>query len=136
MKKVLIDTNAYAAFKRGDEGAVDIVRLADQLGICSIVLGELLSGFMAGSKEEKNRKELSDFLISPRVTMLMVTNETAEFYSRIFVQLKRQARPIPSNDLWIAAIAMEHGYSVFTYDKHFGQIDNLLTCLSPNQLLP
>ncbi len=136
MKKILLDTNAYAAFKNGNEEAVEIVRMAEQIGFSSIVLGELISGFILGNREELNRKELSEFLCAPRVSMLMVDNETSEYYARIFQQLRRQGQPIPSNDLWIAATAIQHGFTVFTYDKHFSSIDNLITCQSSGMLYP
>lgn len=136
MKNILLDTNAYAAFKNGAKAAIEIIRMAEKIGISTIVMGELLAGFIIGSKEEKNRKELSEFLCSPRVTLLMADNETSEYYARLFHQLRQKGQPIPTNDLWIAATAMQHGYAVFTYDKHFSNIENLLTCRSPQQLLP
>ncbi len=136
MKKILLDTNAYAAFKNGNEEAVEIVRMAEQIGFSSIVLGELVSGFILGNREELNRKELSEFLCAPRVSMLMVDNETSEYYARIFQQLRRQGQSIPTNDLWIAAAAIQHGFTVFTYDKHFSNIDNLITCQSSGTLYP
>jgi tRNA(fMet)-specific endonuclease VapC len=136
MKKILLDTNGYAAFKNGQDDAVEIVRIADQIGVSSVVLGELIAGFILGTREEKNRKELSTFLCVPRVTLLMVDNETSEYFARIFQQLRRKGQPIPTNDLWIAATALQHGYTVFTYDKHFSNIENLLTCQASAQLLP
>jgi tRNA(fMet)-specific endonuclease VapC len=136
MKKILLDTNGYAAFKNGQDDAVEIVRIADQIGVSSVVLGELIAGFILGTREEKNRKELSTFLCVPRVTLLMVDNETSEYYARIFQQLRRKGQPIPTNDLWIAATALQHGYTVFTYDKHFSNIENLLICQASAQLLP
>ncbi len=136
MKKILIDTNAYAAFKNGNQEAVEILRMVEQIGISSIVMGELLAGFIIGSKEERNRKELSTFLCSPRITFPVINNETSEYYARLFHQLRRKGQPIPSNDLWIAATAIQYGYTVFTYDKHFSNIDNLITCHSPAQLFP
>ena len=136
MKKVLLDTNAYVAFKKGKPGAIEILQMAGSIGICSVVLGELLSGFVNGSKETLNRLELAHFFDSPRVLLLPVDDETAEFYARIFHQLKRKGRPIPTNDLWIAAAAMQHGYAVFSYDKHFQDIENLPSCHHPTDLLP
>ena len=136
MKKILLDTNAYAAFKNGNKDAVEIIRRVEQIAISTVVMGELLAGFIIGSKEERNRKELSDFLCSPRVIFLMADNETSEYYARLFHQLRLKGQPIPTNDLWIAATALQHGYTVFTYDKHFSNIDNLITCHSPAQLFP
>jgi len=126
MRKILFDTNAYVAFKRGEETAINIVRLADKIGICSVVLGELLAGFELGSRKAKNCLELKEFLSSPRVHVLTISGKTANFYANIFCQLKQKGKPVPSNDMWIAASALENGFHVYTYDKHFGAIDGLL----------
>jgi predicted nucleic acid-binding protein len=126
MKKILIDTNAYAAFKKNDAYAVNTFKTMEYIGINIIVLGELLSGFMGGTREATHRKELDQFLDSPRVHLVQVDEETAEFYARIYWDLKRKGRPIPSNDLWVAASAMRHGLALFTYDEHFGNIDGLI----------
>ncbi len=126
MKKILFDTNAYVAFKRGDEVAIDIARLSDKIGVSAIVLGELLAGFELGSRKAKNCLELKQFLDSSRVIELKISGPTANFYANIFRQLKQKGKPIPSNDMWIAASALENGFHVYTYDKHFGEIDGLL----------
>ncbi len=136
MKKILLDTNAYAAFKNGNKDAIEIIRLVEKIGISSIVLGELIAGFILGNREELNRKELSEFLCSPRVTLLLIDNETSEYYARIFQQLRKKGQPIPTNDLWIAATSIQHGFTIFTYDKHFSDIDNLIICQSPEMLYP
>lgn len=136
MKNILLDTNAYVAFKRGVQDAVDIVRLAEQIGVSIIVMGELLAGFVSGGQESRNRQELSEFLSSPRIRIFLADDGTVEYYARIFRQLKNKGKPIPTNDLWIAATAMQHGFAVFTYDDHFSSIDNLLVCRAPEILLP
>ena len=136
MKRILFDTNAYAAFKRGDPGAAEVVRLADRIGMNTVVLGELLAGFSGGSHEERNRRELAEFLRSPRVEMLPLGSGTAEHYARAFQALRRKGRPIPTNDLWIAASALEHGYAVYTHDEHFQVIEGLVTGKTPATFLP
>lgn len=136
MKKILLDTNAYVAFKKGNPDAIETLQLAEIIGICPVVLGELLAGFVNGSKETGNRLEMARFFDSPRVELLQLDNETAEFYAQIFHQLKNKGKPIPTNDLWIAASAIQHGYAIFTYDKHFLNIENLLICCNPADLLP
>ena len=136
MKKILVDTNAYGAFKRGESSAVEVMRLADRIGLSTVVVGELLAGFAGGGREERNRRELSGFLSSPRVDMLPVSGQTAEYYPLTFQLQRRKGRPIPTNDLWIAATALEHGFSVFTYDDHFGSIEGLLSGSRPEAFLP
>ncbi len=93
-------------------------------------MGELLSGFKGGTKESINRKELEQFLDSPRVNLLPLDEETAEFYARIYWDVKKKGKPIPTNDLWVAASAMRHGLALFTYDEHFA-ISPGLFCIRP-----
>jgi tRNA(fMet)-specific endonuclease VapC len=135
LKAVLLDTNAYSAFKQGRDEAREIIRRADRLAISSIVLGELLGGFAAGSRDAHNRKELVEFLASPRVHTLPVTGATADYYARIYATLRRKGRPIPTNDLWIAASALEHGHGLFSYDAHFAEIDGLIAGSTPEVFL-
>jgi tRNA(fMet)-specific endonuclease VapC len=125
MRPVLLDTNAYAAFMLGAAEVVDVVAHADKLYLNSIVLGELLAGFAAGTREPKNRAELARFLDSPRIEILPVTAETADSYALIYAGLRRRGQPIPTNDLWIAASALEHGAALLTRDAHFSHIDGL-----------
>jgi tRNA(fMet)-specific endonuclease VapC len=126
MKKILIDTNAYAAFKKNDAAAVNVFKTVEYIGINIIVVGELLSGFMGGTREVANREELDQFLDSPRVNIIQLDEETAEFYAKVYWDLKKKGKPIPTNDLWVAASAMRHGLLLFTYDEHFYSIEGLL----------
>ena len=126
MKRILIDTNAYAAFKRNDPVALEVFRSSEHIGINMVVLGELYSGFKGGSREAMNRKELAQFLDSPRVGAILIDEETAEFYAKIYWDLKKKGKPVPSNDIWVAASAMQHGLALFTYDDHFKSVDGLL----------
>ena len=135
MKKILLDTNGYVAFKRGNEEALHIVQKTSVIGFSVIVLGELLAGFSSGSKESTNRQELKAFLDSPRVILLTTSDATSEFYAKVFSGLKQKGKPIPTNDLWIAATALEHGHAIFTYDRHFKEIDGLLVGNKPSDLL-
>lgn len=82
-------------------------------------MGELLSGFRGGTKESTNRKELEQFLDSPRVNLLTLDEETAEHYAKIYREVKKKGKPIPTNDLWVAASAMRHALAIFSYDEHF-----------------
>ena len=126
MKRIILDTNFYAAFKKNEAPAVGLLRRADFVGVSTVVLGELLAGFRCGSREYLNRQELDEFLDSPRVDILPIDDETAEFYAQVFQELKKKGRPIPSNDLWLAASALQHGLALATFDDHFSSISGLL----------
>jgi tRNA(fMet)-specific endonuclease VapC len=126
MSKLLIDTNIYSEALRGNAEIVAILRQVSHIGISSISIGELLSGFRAGNREKENRQELGIFLDSPRVTIYMVDENTAEYYSSILNQLKKSGKPVPTNDIWIAASAFQHGLQLYTLDHHFSHIQGLL----------
>jgi len=126
MRRIAIDTNIYASFKANDKRVVEAFRNCDFIGVDITVIAELFSGFSLGGKEKRNRQELEAFLNSPRVEMLLHDLETAEYYALIVRRLKAKGRPIPTNDIWIAANAMKHGLALYSFDGHFGQIEGLL----------
>lgn len=129
MKRIIIDTNFYVAFKRNDAEAVSLLQRADYIGVNTVILGELLAGFRCGNKERDNRAELDRFLDSARVNLLAVDDETSEFYAQVFSELRQKGRPIPSNDLWLAASALQHGLALATFDDHFTHISSILLAL-------
>ena len=126
MKKVLIDTNIYSLAMKGDATVVNALRKIDQIGFSAVSVGELFSGFKGGRREDKNREELNIFLDSPRVVVHAIGVDTAEFYASILNNLKLAGTPIPTNDIWIAAVAFQHGYKLFTKDKHFESVPGLI----------
>jgi tRNA(fMet)-specific endonuclease VapC len=126
MKKVLIDTNIYSLAMKGDVAIVNALRKIDQIGFSAISAGELFSGFKGGNREDENREELNIFLDSPRVVVHTIDVATADFYASILNNLKVSGTPIPTNDIWIAAVAFQHGYKLFTKDKHFDLVPGLV----------
>jgi tRNA(fMet)-specific endonuclease VapC len=123
--KVLLDTNAYSALRRGQEIVADRVRRSEEVLLSVVVVGELLFGFQNGSRYEENSWALRSFLEDPNVRLLPVTWETADLFGRISAALRKKGRPIPTNDLWIAAHAMEANADLISSDPHFGHIDAL-----------
>jgi predicted nucleic acid-binding protein len=123
---LLIDTNIYSHALRGDESVTSVLQGASRIGLSSISVGELLSGFKGGSNEKVNRDELAQFLDSPRVEVHAVTENTAEFYAAILDNLRKAGTPIPTNDIWIAAVAQEHGLRLYSLDRHLAAIPGLL----------
>lgn len=135
MRPILIDTNAYVAFKRGEDSIVEVIRHAETIAISPIVLGELLGGFECGSKIKKNRDELQQFLQSSRIRVFSLTSDTANFYSQVYSCLRNKGKPLPSNDMWIAAQALENGCILCSYDKHFKEIEGLISGTSLAELM-
>lgn len=127
MRPILLDTNGYSAFKVGDPPILQILQSAEVIVMSPVVLGELLGGFANGNREKQNREELQKFLASSRVQIFPITADTAVFYGQIYVQLKKGGKPIPSNDIWIAAQALEHGCVLCSYDHHFEEVQGLIS---------
>jgi len=124
--RILIDTSAYSAFLRGDSQMKRSVQQADEIFLNPVVLGELLAGFMVGKNEKKNRAILQDFLSSSRVKIIEMDEETSERYATIVRYLRTKGAPLPTNDLWIAASAMQHGLKILTMDKHYIEIPQII----------
>jgi len=125
--RVMMDTSAYAAFLRGNPRVKEAVQRADGIVLNPVVLGELLAGFLMGRNEKRNRAILRDFLNSPRVVMVEMDEETSERYAVIVQSLRLKGTPIPTNDVWIAASAMQHGLKGLTTDKHYLEVAQILT---------
>jgi tRNA(fMet)-specific endonuclease VapC len=125
MKKILLDTNAYVRFLRGDEKVMGCLARADSVHMSVFVLGELFAGFKAGGKEKDNKDLLERFLLKPTVGVLDATLDTADIFGFIMASLRKSGTPIPINDVWIAAHCLETGSFLITYDTHFAQIPGL-----------
>jgi tRNA(fMet)-specific endonuclease VapC len=125
VKKILLDTNAYVRFLRGDEKVMTYLAQADSVYMSVIVLGELFAGFKSGSKQRENKRILERFLRKPTVTVLEATLETADIFGGVMASLRKTGSPIPINDVWIAAHALETGSILVTYDDHFAAIPGL-----------
>jgi len=125
MRKILLDTNAYAGFLAGDKTVLIALGEADQVFMPVFVLGELFFGFRAGQQERKNKEILQRFLQKPGVAILEGSRETAEIFGMIKSALKKSGHPIPINDVWIAAHTLEAGAILVTYDTHFTAVPGL-----------
>ena len=123
---VLLDTSAYSALCRGNQAILSVVQQSETIAVSAVVLGELHSGFRAGNRCKENMTQLTHFLSKPSVRVLNVTEETALRYAEVDVYLRQRGRPIPRNDVWIAAAALEHGLQLLTLDVHFREIPLLL----------
>ena len=127
VRKVLLDTNAYVALMRGDERVVEGLAAADLVYLSVVVLGELETGFRGGSQCRRNREVLQDFLSKQSVDTLPVSRETADVFGELKSRLKARGKPLPINDVWLAAHAVETGAVLITYDAHFAELAGLRT---------
>ena len=126
MKNLLIDTNIYTHALAGDFETIDVLRHAQKIAICCISIGELLFGFKGGNREKENRKELEEFLDAPRVQIYGIDEDTAEFYADSLNILRKKGRPIATNDICIAAVALQLGLKIFSNDHHFKYVPGLV----------
>jgi tRNA(fMet)-specific endonuclease VapC len=126
MRRILIDTNIYVAFKRNDSTVIKAFQSCDLIGIDVSVLAELYSGFQLGKKTRQNYTELETFLNHIRVQIFNHNIETSEFFSQIYKKLRIKGKPIPTNDIWIASVAMQHGLALYSKDRHFMYVDGLI----------
>ena len=122
MKKIILDTNAYTRLLTGEEDVLDVIGTAETVYMSIFVLSELYAGFAGGIKERGNRDTLNRFLLKPSVKILNATSETAEVFGVLKQDLKKAGTPLPINDVWIAAHALETGSTLITYDGHFKKI--------------
>lgn len=122
---IAIDTNRYRDFCEGKAGAVERFRKAARLCVPFPVLAELRAGFCCGTVARRNEGVLNLFLNRPRVTCLFADEQTTFHYARIFSQLRSQGTPIPTNDIWIAALVQQHNMVLYSRDKHFDVLPQL-----------
>jgi tRNA(fMet)-specific endonuclease VapC len=125
VSQVLIDSCAYTRFVAGDRTVLAELSRAKTVFLSVFVLGELRAGFKVGSNEAQNKRILAAFLDKPSVALLPAGDDTADFYARIWSALRKAGRPIPTNDVWIAAQAMETGSVLITFDAHFAPVPGL-----------
>jgi len=127
MKRILLDTSAYSLLMRGCKEVAALLDGADEVYLPAVVIGELLAGFKKGNSEPRNRDILNRFQEVSRVATLPLDEETAEGYAVILDFLRLQGSPVPTNDLWIAAAAMQYGLVILSADRHFLKIPQVVT---------
>jgi len=125
VSRLLLDTSAYSAHLRGHPEVKVLLQQASEVLLCAISLGELRAGFRKGSKVRENEALLQRFLASPRVRIVPIDEESSQRYAVVHDHLRRQGTPVASNDLWIAACALQHGCRLLTLDRDFEKIPGL-----------
>lgn len=123
--RLMIDTNRYSDADRGDAAVISRFERASELWVPLVVLGELRAGFAIGNRREENERNLAVFLTQPNVSVTSPDEETATYYAQIKKRLHQRGRPIPTNDVWIAAQALQHNVVLDTRDSDFDHIEGL-----------
>jgi tRNA(fMet)-specific endonuclease VapC len=123
--RIALDTNRYRDFCEGDQEVLAHIQRAEQIVLPLPVVGELRAGFACGTLARKNEAVLNRFLQEERVTVLCMDEATSFWYARLFRQLREQGTPIPTNDLWIAALVEQHTLLLYTRDQHFRHLPQL-----------
>lgn len=125
MKKMVLDTNAYARLLAGNNDVLAAVASTELIYMSIFVLGELYTGFAGGVKQRENKAILNRFLSKPSVKILNATSETAEIFGVLKADLKQSGTPLLINGVWIAAHAIETGAVIVTFDQHFRKISGI-----------
>jgi tRNA(fMet)-specific endonuclease VapC len=123
--RLALDTRRYTDLCRGDESVVEAVELADEVRLPFIVMGELRAGFAVGSQGARNEAVLRRFLLKPGVGVLYADEQTTHHYAAVYRQLRKQGTPIPTNDMWIAALVLQHSLVLCARDAHFADLPQL-----------
>jgi tRNA(fMet)-specific endonuclease VapC len=126
MVRLALDTNRYTDLCRGNVSVVDTVELAHEVWLPFVVLGELRAGFAVGSQGTRNEAVLRRFLLKAGVGVLYADDQTTHQYGALYRQLRQQGTPIPTNDMWIAALVLQHSLVLFARDTHFDALPQLM----------
>jgi tRNA(fMet)-specific endonuclease VapC len=123
--RVALDTNRYGDVARGLAEAVSVIESAEEVFIPFVVLGELRAGFATGRRSLENERVLRRFLLRPGVHSLFADIDTTQHYAAVYSQLRAQGTPIPTNDLWIAALILQHDLVLYARDQHFDHLPQI-----------
>ena len=124
--RLALDTNRYTDLCRGEPSVVELVESADEVWLPFIVLGELRAGFAVGTRGTQNEAGLRRFLMKPGVGILYVDEQTTHHYASVYRQLRKQGTPIPTNDMWIAALVLQHSMVLYARDAHFDALGQIV----------
>jgi len=124
--RLALDTNRYTDLCRNVAAVVTLVERAEVVLLPFIVVAELRACFSVGTRGAENERLLRRFLMKPGVSVLFADEQTIQHYVAVFRQLRRQGTPIPTNDLWIAALVLQHGLVLCARDRHFEHLPQIV----------
>ena len=124
--RVALDTNRYVDLCKGVDETVSLLEEAEAILLPFVVLGELRAGFVHGRRQADNERTLRQFLLKDGVQVLFADDQTTHHYAAVFHQLRKQGTPIPTNDMWLAALVLQHNLALHARDKHFDHLPQLV----------
>ena len=124
--RLALDTNRYVDLCKGIEGTVRLVATAETVFLPFVVVAELRAGFAVGKRAVENERVLRRFLLKEGVAVLYPDDQTTHHYASAFRQLRVQGTPIPTNDVWIAALVLQHNLTIHARDRHFDHLPQLV----------
>ena len=124
--RVALDTNRYVDLCKGVEETVALLEEAEMVLLPFVVVGELRAGFVHGRRQAENERTLRGFLLKAGVRMLFADEQTTHHYAAVFHQLRKQSTPIPTNDMWLAALVPQHNVALHARDKHFKHLPQIV----------
>ncbi|MBV8196788.1 MAG: type II toxin-antitoxin system VapC family toxin [Candidatus Eremiobacteraeota bacterium] len=124
--RVLLDTNRYGDLFENVTETVELIESAEAVFLPFVMLAELRAGFAFGRRQVENERVLRQFLSRNGVHSLFADEGTTHRYAAIYRQLRKQGTPIPTNDMWVAALALQHDLALHDRDKHFDTLPQLL----------
>ena len=124
--RVALDTNRYVDLWKGVAETVRLLEEAEAIVLPFVVIGELRAGFVHGRRQAENERTLRRFLLTDGVHVLFADDQTTHHYASLFRQLRKQGTPIPTNDMWLAALVLQHNLALHARDKHFDRLPQLV----------
>ena len=122
---VALDTNRYVDLCKGVAATVAILEEAEAI-LLPVVVGELRAGFAHGRRQTEHERILRRFLLKDGVRVLFADDQTTHHYASVFRQLRKQGTPIPTNDMWLAALVLQHNLGLHSRDKHFDHLPQIV----------
>jgi len=123
--RVALDTNRYVDLCKGLTETVALLEAAVEILLPFVVLGELRAGFAHGRRTAENERLLRRFLMKDGVRVLYADDQTTQHYAAVYCQLRKQGTPIPTNDMWLAALVVQHNLVLHARDRHFDHLPQL-----------
>ena len=124
--RIALDTNRYVDLCKGVAETVEILETAEELIVPFVVLGELRAGFLLGRRQVENERALNRLLLKDGVEVIYPDDQTTHHYASVFRQLRKQGTPIPTNDMWLAALVLQHSLALHARDKHFDHLPQIV----------